>query len=78
MLNLIEGVQWGEHLESMNLRSGGRVFWDLEIPEIVNMFMWRAGNDLLATKENLYRRKYSKDPLCPNCFSAIETILHVL
>lgn len=51
--------------------------WTLKIPGMVKMFMCRAGNDLFATKKNLYNRKSSKDPLCPICNSEEETILHI-
>lgn len=42
------------------------------------MFLWRAGNDLLETKGNLYSRKSAKNPLCLVCHNEARTILHIL
>ncbi|XP_042952202.1 uncharacterized protein LOC122289284 [Carya illinoinensis] len=40
--------------------------------------MWKAGNDLLATRWNLFKRKILNDPLCPICQTDNEIVMHLL
>ncbi|XP_042942878.1 uncharacterized protein LOC122277061 [Carya illinoinensis] len=40
--------------------------------------MWKVGNDLLATKWNIFKRKILDDPLCPICQIDTETVMHLL
>ena len=42
------------------------------------MFLWRACNNILPTKENLCRRKISNDPKCPLCGGDTETSGHFI
>jgi ribonuclease HI len=42
------------------------------------MFLWQACNNILPTKENLWKRKITNDPLCPVCHSEVETVGHAL
>jgi hypothetical protein len=55
-----------------------KVIWNLEVPNSVKMFMWRACNDLLPTKCNLLKRKMVKESMCPCCCREEETVVHVL
>ena len=55
-----------------------KVIWNLEVPNSVKMFMWRACNDLLPTKCNLVKRKMVEDCICPCCYREEETVVHVL
>lgn len=52
--------------------------WALKVTVIVKMFLWRAGNDLLATKSNLFQGKCAENPLYPICQNEVETVTHVL
>jgi len=52
--------------------------WSLKVLGALKLFLWKVCNNALPTKENLYRRKITKDPLCPVCESKAETIWHVL
>jgi hypothetical protein len=47
--------------------------WSLGVPNPVMIFMWRAFNDLLPTKCNLFRRKIVEDNICPCCCRDMET-----
>jgi len=52
--------------------------WSMEVPNSVKLFMWKACNDLLPTKTNLFKRKVVEDPKCPCCTLEEETTFHVL
>jgi hypothetical protein len=52
--------------------------WSLEVPNSVKLFMWKACNDLLPTKTNLFKRKVVEDTKCPCCTLEEETTYHVL
>ena len=52
--------------------------WKRRIPNTVKMFLWRAFNNLLPTKTNLYKRGVVKEKLCPICGREEETIFHAL
>ncbi|XP_059436808.1 uncharacterized protein LOC132169875 [Corylus avellana] len=52
--------------------------WKSVLPNAVKNFMWRACQNILPTKENLCRRKISKDPWCPICNLEVETTTHIL
>jgi hypothetical protein len=42
------------------------------------MFLWRACNNILPTKENLYKKKIIDDSKCAICGGGIETLGHVI
>lgn len=52
--------------------------WKIRGPRTVKMFLWQACNDILPTKENLFKRKITEDPLCPICRLEVETVGHIL
>ncbi|XP_042962692.1 uncharacterized protein LOC122296963 [Carya illinoinensis] len=52
--------------------------WDLKVPGVTKLFIWRAANNLLPTKENLYKRKVIEEKRCPLCDAEEETIMHAL
>lgn len=45
---------------------------------MVKTFLWKACSDILPTKELLFRRHVTLDPLCPICGLESETIGHIL
>jgi hypothetical protein len=55
-----------------------RDLWNLKIPSKVKLFAWRACQNLLPTRDNLYKRKVIQDPVCPCCGLEVETIIHSL
>ncbi|XP_041016197.1 uncharacterized protein LOC121258719 [Juglans microcarpa x Juglans regia] len=55
-----------------------RNIWDLEVPGVVKLFLWKAANNLLPTKKNLFKRKVVQDPSCPICFAEEESVMHAL
>jgi ribonuclease HI len=52
--------------------------WALPVPSVVRNFLWRACHNILPTRENLCRRKIIRDPLCPLCGRAVESVFHIL
>jgi hypothetical protein len=52
--------------------------WKIQVPRVVSLFLWQAYNNVLPTKENLFKRKITDDPLCPVCLMEVETIGHAL
>ncbi|KAF5459260.1 hypothetical protein F2P56_023222 [Juglans regia] len=52
--------------------------WQLNTPEVVKVFMWKAVVNSLPTKWNLFRRKVVENSLCLVCGRENETVGHVL
>jgi ribonuclease HI len=52
--------------------------WRVKCARVVKMFLWQACNDILPTKERLFKRHITDDPLCPICGLATETTAHIL
>jgi ribonuclease HI len=55
-----------------------KMIWSLQIPNSAKMFIWRACNKILPTKDNLRRRKIIEEDSCFLCCRAIETTHHIL
>jgi hypothetical protein len=52
--------------------------WKLKVPGVKKNFLWKVGNNILPTKENLYKKKITQDPLCPICGLFSESVGHIL
>ena len=52
--------------------------WKAKIPSKIKAFGWRACQNILPTKMNLFHRKVIEDPTCDECGLGPETVLHVL
>jgi hypothetical protein len=55
-----------------------KTIWGLQIPNAAKMFLWRACNNILPTKDNLKRRKVLEEDTCTFCCDSIETTHHIL
>lgn len=55
-----------------------RRLWKSRVPRLIIMFLCRASNGILPTKNNLFKRKVVADPLCPMCGCDSETSGHIL
>jgi hypothetical protein len=55
-----------------------KILWSLQAPRALKKFCWKMCNNLLPTKENLFSKRITQDPLCLICLSATETIVHSL
>ncbi|GLT69089.1 hypothetical protein SLA2020_412680 [Shorea laevis] len=50
----------GESSSSDHLRAHWRHLWKLRVPHAAKVFLWRACNNALPTKANLFRRKITR------------------
>lgn len=70
-----------QHEETSHLKGQSifwRTIWQLNVANVVKMFLWKAYNNLLLTKANLFRRKVVKESNCPICYGEPELVLHAL
>ena len=52
--------------------------WTLEVSNKVKTLLWKACNNSLPTKANLFRRKITTNAWCEICKQEDEDILHAL
>lgn len=57
----------GECLVGAEMDERWENIWNIEVPSVTKMFLWKVGNSLLPTKENLFKRKVIEDKRCPVC-----------
>lgn len=55
-----------------------KMIWGLPVPPKLKHFWWRCCHNSLATKQNIYRRRCTRDGVCPVCLGAPESIEHLL
>ncbi|KAG6636180.1 hypothetical protein CIPAW_11G093000 [Carya illinoinensis] len=55
-----------------------RKLWNLNIPGVTKIFVWKAITNCLPTKKNLLKRKVVKEALCPVCKREDESVCHTL
>ena len=55
-----------------------RKIWQIREPKVVQTFIWKACQNVLPTKENLFRRHITQDSLCPMCGREDETPVHIM
>jgi exonuclease III/ribonuclease HI len=61
-----------------NNRTLWKAIWNIDVPRAAKIFLWKACSGILPTKENLYSKKITPDPLCPICQLEVETTAHAL
>jgi hypothetical protein len=55
-----------------------KAIWSIKAPRAAKIFLWKACSDIIPTKEKLYNKKITLDPLFPICNLEIETTVHAL
>jgi hypothetical protein len=55
-----------------------RDIWNIRVPNATKIFLWKACADILPTKQRLFQKHVTDDPLCPICNLATETVGHIL
>ena len=67
--------------ESSKLEGGSQVcskVWKMKVPNKIRVFGWRACQNILPTRENLFHKKVASDAYCERCNQAPKLVLHVL
>ena len=62
----------------MARRNLWKAIWKLHLPQKIKHFAWKVSRDILASKENLAKRKITPDGVCELCGGGIETTGHTL
>jgi hypothetical protein len=55
-----------------------QTLWKLNCPRVVQLFLWKACNNILPTKANLSKRGVTQDDKCPICNLEMEFVGHYL
>ena len=67
---------------AMEAQADDRIFWcsiwDLQVPNKIKNFVWRACHEAIPTKVNLKRCHISENGRCEHCLMEEETTLHAL
>jgi ribonuclease HI len=74
----LQDAMSGESSMSSSVSEIWRIMWQLQIPNAVKMFLWKACHNLLPTKDNLLKRGVVQESLCPICGLETESITHIL
>ncbi|XP_075664485.1 uncharacterized protein LOC142634090 [Castanea sativa] len=59
------------------LKQTWRCLWDMNVPNKIKHFAWKACKNILATKENLQKRSITKDSICDSCGKASKSTCHL-
>ena len=68
----------GECSDSSIMKRFWQKLWRAKVPNKVRVFGWKACQNILPTKMNLFHRQVTDDPICEECVLEPETVLHVL
>ncbi|XP_042942776.1 uncharacterized protein LOC122276958 [Carya illinoinensis] len=68
----------GESSKGFEADDQWKHIWSMNLPSKMKLFMWKVGNNLLATKSNLVARKVCDNSRCPICLKEAENVMHVL
>ena len=70
----------GNSPESSNpaaLKQVWKDLWNMRVSNKIKHFAWRACRDILATKENLWKRRITKDNICESCGKEPKSACHI-
>ena len=68
----------GESSDPSRMRRFWKKIWKEQVPNKVRNFGWRACQNIIPTKMNLYHRQVLEDPICEECVAGIESVMHAL
>lgn len=64
--------------DSINLDRLWNQIRNIQGTRVVKMFLWKACNDILRTKQNLAKKGVVPESYCPICTLETETLEHIL
>ena len=68
----------GECSDSSIMKHFWQKLWRAKVPNKVRVLGWKACQNILPTKMNLFHRQVTDDLICEECGLEPETVLHVL
>jgi len=68
----------GESSKHQEVQLFWKSLWQLPVQPVVRNFAWKVCNNILPTKETLFRKGIIDDPYCPLCLTQSETLFHIL
>ena len=68
----------GECSNSRRSQNLWKILWGLQVPNSTKVFLWRACNDILPTKEKLKKKGVVDDDRFCFCVVAKETVAHII
>jgi ribonuclease HI len=74
----IKDRERGQSSNDVEVSDVWRSIWNLQVPNKIKMFLWRACNDILPTRENLLKKRVIVDGKCPWCNIEEESTAHAL
>lgn len=76
-LNLLRTDVWSGASSSFS-PSGAfwNSIWEVSAPPKIINFLWKIIHNTMASRENLFARKFVSSPLCPMCCVEVESIEH--
>ena len=73
-----KGKDKGENSDLSPMKCFWQKLWRARILAKIRALGWKACQNILPTKKNLFHRKVLEDPICDECGLEPETVLHVL
>lgn len=72
-----QGITGGESSMRDDHKKVWNKVWSLPVPNKIKVFVWKCINGILPIRENLLRRKVTREMLCLNCKGDCETFPHL-
>ncbi|XP_072084749.1 uncharacterized protein [Arachis hypogaea] len=73
-----QGNRLEESSSSRNLEELWKEIWNVQTPQKIKSFIWRAAHNIVPVNERLFKRRMVNSPMCQICFMEPETIEHTL
>jgi ribonuclease HI len=73
-----QGQSRGESSGTSSMEKFWKTIWSLAVQNSVKMLIWKACNNILPTKDNLFKRRVVDHTTCLICERDEETVLHAL
>ncbi|KAF5444907.1 hypothetical protein F2P56_033999 [Juglans regia] len=74
----LKGRHLGEGSKDGGTSDWWKALWLLEVSGKVKLFIWKCLNNILPTKDNLFRKQIVDNNLYPICIREVETSVHTI